>query len=287
MQPRAAQASPLLAYQSIVGMAPAPTGVAANTDAARRKSVNDLLRTQMQRLLARTDLSSLDRQRLDQHFTAIRDIEVQVSGQLPAATVSEIMVASTDPLLPMNHDAVIKAHLDILAFAISSGYTKSAVFKIGDRIDRAIWTVNGTLYPEFHQISHRIFGDGASGAPIPMATAMHHQIDIIHAQRVKYLLDQLAAISTPTGKLIDSGYTAWTNQVAVGSHDYWPIPWIIAGSANGFLKTGQYLDVGMTTGNKMLTTLLNAAGVRNPDGSMLQNFGSPQTAGGVISAMIA
>jgi hypothetical protein len=287
MQPRAAQASPLLAYQSIVGMASPPAGGNATTDAARRKSVNDLLRSQMQALLARTDLSSADRQRLDQHFTAIRDIEVQVSGQLPATTVAAITAASADPLAPLNHDAVIKAHLDVLVFAISSGYTKSAVFKIGDRIDRAIWTVNGTVYPEFHQISHRIFSDGASGAPIPNAAAMHHQIDIIHAQRVKYFLDQLAAINTPTGKLIDLGYTAWTNQVAVGSHDYWPVPWIIAGGANGFLKTGQYLDVGTTTGNKILNTLLNAAGVRNPDGTMIQNFGAPQTPGGVISAMIA
>jgi hypothetical protein len=263
------------------------SGGSMAVDAARKKSVNDVLRAQIQGLLSRTDLSTADRQRLDQHLTAIRDIEVHISGQLPPATVSQITAVGMDPFNPMNHDQVVQLQLDILAFAISSGYTKAATFKIGDRIDRAIWTVNGTILPEFHQISHRIFSDGASGTPIQGAVAMHHQIDVIHAQRVKSFLDQLAAISTPTGPLIDQGYTAWTNQVAVGSHDYYPIPWVVIGGANGFLKTGQYLDVGMLTGNKMLNTLINAAGVRDTSGAMITNFGAPETAGGVIAQMIA
>jgi hypothetical protein len=285
-QPRAAEGNPANAYQSVVGMtSPMPGNMAV--DAARKKSVNDLLRTQIQRLLSRTDLSAADRQRLDQHLTAIRDIEVHIAGQLPPAEVSQITAAGMDPFNPMLHDEVITLQLDILAFAISSGYTKAATFKIGDRIDRAIWTVNGALLPEFHQISHRIFSDGASGAPIQGAVQMHHQIDVIHARKLKYFLDQLAAIDTPTGKLIDQGYTAWTNQVAVGSHDYYPVPWVVVGGANGFLKTGQYLDVGMLTTNKMLNTLINAAGVRQANGAMVDNFGAPETAGGVISQMIA
>jgi hypothetical protein len=116
---------------------------------------------------------------------------------------------------------------------------------------------------------------------------MHHEIDVIHAKKLKYFLDQLAAINTPTGPLIDQGYTAWTNQVAVGSHDYHPIPWVLVGGANGFLKTGQYLDVGTVSGNKMLNTLLNAAAVRGTNGALIDDFGAPETPGGIISQMIA
>ena len=47
--------------------------------AARSKSINDILRPQIQALLARTDLSTSDRARLDQHLTAIRDIEVKIT----------------------------------------------------------------------------------------------------------------------------------------------------------------------------------------------------------------
>ncbi len=286
-QPRAAEASPLAAYQRMVGMNGSSDPTMQSILAARKMSVNDLIRTQMKRLLARTDLSMADRQRLDQHLTAIRDIEVGITGQLPPDKVSAIQDASTDPLNPARHDQVLTLQLDLLAFAISSGYTKAATLKIGDRIDRAIWTDGATTLPEFHMISHRIFGDGAHGALIDGAVTMHHKIDVIHAKKIKYLLDQLAAVDTPSGKLLDQGFVAWTNQVAVGSHEYYPIPWIIAGAAKGYLKTGQYLDVGKVTGNKLLNTLLGAAGVRKPNGDPIDNFGASETAGGVISGMIA
>jgi hypothetical protein len=285
-QPRAAEANPLAAYQRMVGMGNTDPGMDAIL-AARKMSVNDLVRTQMKRLLARTDLSAADRQRLDQHLTAIRDIEVRITGQLPPDKVASIRDASTDFLNPARHDQVLGLQLDLLAFAISSGYTKAATLKVGDRIDRAIWTVDaGTTLPEFHMISHRMLSDGAHGPVINGAPAMHHKIDVIHAKKIKYLLDQLAAIDTPQGKLLDQGYVAWTNQIAVGSHEYYPIPWIIAGGAKGFLRTGQYLDVGRVTGNKMLNTLLGAAGVRKPNGDPVDNFGASETSGGLISAMI-
>jgi Protein of unknown function (DUF1552) len=288
-QPRAAEASPLAAYQRMVGMDATSLGPSTGTGTSeRRTSVNDLVRTQMKRLLMRTDLSAADRQRLDQHFTAIRDMEIKISGQLPPDKVTAIKNASVDPLDPAHHDEVLSLQLDLLVFAISSGYTRAATFKIGDRIDRAIWTVDGgTVLPEFHMISHRILADGAHGPLIDGAVGMHHKIDVIHAKKIKYLLDQLAAVDTPQGKLLDQGYVAWTNQVAVGSHDYYPIPWVIAGSGKGYLKTGQYLDVGKVTGNKILNTLLGAAGVKKANGDPVDDFGAKQTAGGVISALIA
>jgi hypothetical protein len=286
-QPRAAEASPLAAYQRMVAMSGSSDPNMESILAARKISVNDLIRTQMKRLLSRTDLSAADRQRLDQHLTAIRDIEVRITGQLPPDKVAAIRDASTDPLNPMRHDQVLTLQLDLLAFAISSGYTKAATLKVGDRIDRAIWTVDGTALPEFHMISHRMLSDGAHGPVINGAVAMHHKIDVIHAKKVKYLLDQLAAIDTPQGKLLDQGFVAWTNQVAVGSHEYYPIPWVVAGGAKGFLRTGQFLDVGKVTGNKMLNTLLGAAGVRKANGDPIDNFGATGTPGGVISTMIA
>ena len=292
-QPRASEPSPMATYQRIVGMAAgmpgAPTG-AGNADltAMRRKSVNDLLRTQMQRLLARPELSGADRQRLDRHFTAIRDIETRIAGQLPSDKVAAIQSGSADPLNPVNHDAVLTLQLDLLAFAIASGYTRAATLKIGDRIDRAIWpAAAGGMLPEYHMISHRIFGDGASGPPISGAVAMHHHIDVIHARKIKYLLDQLAAVDTPTGKLVDQGFVAWTNQVALGFHAYHPIPWIIAGSGKGFLRTGQYVDVGKVNGKKLLVTLLAAAGVLKPNGDPVDDFGASETAGGIIPALMA
>lgn len=143
------------------------------------------------------------------------------------------------------------------------------------------------MLPEYHMISHRIFGDGASGPPISGAVAMHHQIDVIHARKIKYLLDQLASIDTPTGKLVDQGFVAWTNQVALGFHAYHPIPWVIAGSSKGYLRTGQFVDVGRVPGKKLLVTLLAAAGVVKPNGDPVDDFGAPETPGGILPAVVA
>lgn len=90
-----------MAYQRIVGMAGPTPPAALDGLAARRTSVNDLLRTQMQRLLARRDLSAADPKRLDQHFTAIRDIETKITGQLPPDKAAAIAAGSKDPLNPV------------------------------------------------------------------------------------------------------------------------------------------------------------------------------------------
>ena len=80
----------------------------------------------------------------------------------------------------------------------------------------------------------------------------------------------------------------WTNDLASGPpHSYSNIPQVIAGKAGGYLKTGQYIDAGDVTHNKFLSTLINAAGVRNPDGSPYDTFGSSELEPGLIPAMIA
>src|SRR4051812_545576 len=78
-QPRVYIDTPYKAYQAIIGVVGnGSTGTTADAQAAalrgaRSKSINDILRPQIQALLARTDLSTSDHARLDQHLTAIRD----------------------------------------------------------------------------------------------------------------------------------------------------------------------------------------------------------------------
>ena len=74
-QPRVYIDSPYQAYLAIIGAignGTTTTSAAAQAQmqrAARSKSINDILRPQIQTLLARTDLSKSDRDRLDQHLT--------------------------------------------------------------------------------------------------------------------------------------------------------------------------------------------------------------------------
>ncbi len=285
-QPRTYLDGPYKAYQKIIGVV-GGTGTdtaamqAQQLLASRSKSVNDLLRGQITALLARKDLSAGDVNRLNQHFAAIRDIEVKITAagvtSLPAATVTSMQAVDPKPYDMTQHETLIKLHMQLMAFAMASDYTRVAVLKIGDREDDHSLTLNGTTFV-YHTASHRSIANGAE---------LCRLVDRMHAGYFKFLLDTLATYTTPTGTMLDQGITVWTNQVANGAHSFTRVPWILSGTGNGFLKTGQFLDVGKVAGNVWLNTLLSAAGVRKADGSPVDDFGDPSLAKGVASAVIA
>src|SRR5205823_4096142 len=112
--------------------------------------------------------------------------------------------------------------------------------------------------PRFHWISHRIYSDGADGAPIPQAVELHAQVDRLQMQLYRYLLDKLDAISSPVAghTLLDESLAIWTNDLSAGPpHGGTNVPWLLAGSAGGALRTGQFVDLGGVTTNKMLNTI--------------------------------
>jgi hypothetical protein len=278
-RPRAPEASPYAAYQKMVGL------VDVNADegkliAQRRASVNDILRTQLKSLLGRTDLSANDRVRLDQHFQAVRDLEISFTATLAADKLAAMKQVDADPYNMDNHETIIRLHMDLMVLAISSGYTHATTLKIGDREDDHVFTVGGVKWDDtYHKASHRQGTDPVNRCVMA---------DRIHAGHFKYFIDQLAAITTPTGKLIDEGVSVWTNQVANGNHSYTNVPFIVAGSGNGYLKTGQMLSLPQTRGtNAMLNTLLSAAGSRNAAGGPVDDFGDPSLPKGVISEIVA
>jgi hypothetical protein len=299
-QPRTYIDSPLKAYEAIIGVVGTSGGNPEETEAQRlralrSKSVNDLLRPQMQALLARNDLSTSDRLRLDQHFTAIRDIEAAIP--MTDLTVSQEEIdqmeqIDRDAYNQSSYEARIKLNMRLMAFSAAADYTKAAVLKIGDRIDDHVFNINGQSF-KFHDASHRT---GAN------AIDLHHACDRLFANHYKYLLDLLTSYTTPTGPLLDQGIAVWTNQCATGAHSFSNVPWILAGTANGLLKKGQFLQVGtgvMPGGgqdgkagdpsvsgvNKMLNTLLTAAGVTKAGGAPTDDFGDPSLPKGIFSEL--
>jgi Protein of unknown function (DUF1552) len=290
-QPRTYLDSPYKAYDRITqvvgtGGSAQPTGPTAEQlrQVDRSKSINDLLRTEIKDLLARTDLSVTDRQRLDQHLSAIRDLEVAMASlpsvpAIPDASVASMKDIDPKPYDMANHEKLIDLHMQLMVFAAASGYTRVAVLKIGDREDDHTFTLDGNTFM-YHTASHRAIVNGA---------ALCSLADFAHMRHFNGMLDQLAAITTPTGSLLDAGLTVWTNQVGNGNHSFSNVPWLLAGTAGGFLKTGQFLDVSAKKyqTQHMLNTLLSAAGVRKTGGDPIDNFGDASLAGGVLNELHA
>jgi hypothetical protein len=302
-QPRAYIDSPLKAYEAITGVVGTSVGgsdaeaQAKQARALRSKSINDLLRPQIQDLLDRTDLSASDRLRLDQHLTAIRDLEGEIATTtftVPEDEVARMKQIDPKPYDQSSYEDRIKLNMRLMAFAVAANYTRVAVVKIGDRIDDHVFNMNGQSF-KFHDATHRAINN---------ALELHSACDRFFAGQFKNMLDLLSSYSTPTGALLDQGVTIWTNQCATGAHSFSNVPWILAGSANGFFKQGQFVQVGtgkMPDGkqdgkagdasiagvNKMLNTLLTAAGVTKTDGSPTDDFGEATLPKGYFTELMA
>jgi len=285
-QLRGAKNNPFAVYTSLMGVAGSPEVL--QQLATRRRSVNDLVRGEMQDLLGSSKLSTADRTRLDMHFQSIRDLEVGMACTLAADKVTSMEQVKTVFEANENRVKVADMMCELAALAFACDATRTGTLQIGMGNDSTRYTVDGVLQNTFHRISHRIDSDGSEGTPIDNADLLHHGIDKIFAGVFKRFLDRLDAYLGPSGgTLLDDSLVLWTNDLANGPpHSYSNIPQVMAGGAGGFLKTGQYIDAGNVTHNKLLNTIINAVGIRNGDGSLYDSFGDPSLQKGVIAAMI-
>lgn len=287
-QLRGAQNNPFAVYQDLVGLGGADADLLAQI-ATRRKSVNDLVREEMQDLMARPYLGSEDRQRLETHFAAIRDMELTMACTLTDSEVLAMETIAEAAADNANRIAVAEMLMDLTAFAFACDLNRTATLQIGTGNDSTRFYVGGALQNTFHRISHRIDGDGSEGPPIPNADLLHHEIDRIFARMFRHLLDRLSMYPGPGGgTLLDDCVALWTNDLSNGPpHSYDNIPQIIAGSAGGFLRTGAYIDAGNVTHNKFFNTILSAVGLRNENGDYYDGFGDPSLEPGIIPEMLA
>jgi hypothetical protein len=279
-QVRSADVNPYLLYSKVVGLTgatttPPPTGTptvdpVAQEIANKRKSVNDFVRAELKSLMNLSALSADDKLRLDQHFQAIRDIEVNM-GTMGGMTPTAPGAACSKEGLPTDQyealksgfafksaqmEEYVKLHLQIMAVAFGCNYSRAATLQWGDGTDGTKYNVpsNAGLGWSFHQLSHRIQSDTTSGSN-PTAEAAHHEID---ALRMETLLVGLNAFKAHG--LERNAQIVWTNTLADGpSHSTRGVPMIIWGSGGGFLKQGTYIDTAGAANAKVLNTLMAGA----------------------------
>lgn len=273
---RAGEQNPYNVYNRMVGLIDSGTGQPspmANLLLKRRKSVNDLIHEQIQRLQSNPKLSKADKDRLQLHFDSIRDIEDtmgDMGGETAGCSASTLDVAAFEAITAGNafrqndsFEQVVKLHGELVGLTFACNLNRVAVLQVGDGTDGTQYTIDGRKRERFHHISHRINSDGNSGSAIAGAAELHAAIDRIRLTTIKEVLDKWAQYSTPDGPLLDSGFLYWTTHVAIGpSHSMSNMPLIIAGKGGGAFKTGQYLDGRNAEIGQVLTGVLRAFGIQ-------------------------
>jgi hypothetical protein len=292
---RAALHNPVTAYQTMMGV----DSDQFDTLVARQASINDVVRDEMNSLLASPRLSGADRERLELHLQSIRDLEEGLMCNLEDAEAAALEgesagYDSNDGVAVLN---AARLHMDIAALAVACGYTRSVSIQVGSGNDGSTRYQNldtGDLMENYHYISHRRASHDSSGTVIPNSDLLHHFVDVQFARTFKHLLDRLDAYLMPNGeKLLDAGLAVWWNDNGNGpGHSSRNVPFIIGGSAGGFLRQGQYLAAdggnGEINHSRLLNTIGSAVGLRNGADDYLDNFGDTSVVPtGLLPAIMA
>jgi hypothetical protein len=271
-QTRPADDNPYTLYAKLVGLLGSDPGGDPTTDPiaaellASRKSVNDLVRDELKALMGNSALSADDKLRLQQHFDAIRDVEVtmgEMGGVCAEGTINKTAIEALEGGLAFKMDGMIedvaKLHMELVALAFACNHNRVATLQHGDGTDQTKYNVpsNSSLGWGFHFISHRMQSDSQSGNN-PTAEAAHAEIDVIRMETLAHGIEQFKSRG-----LLDKSFIMWTNHIADGpSHSFRNVPVIIAGNGGGYLKQGQFVDAGNVSNNKLLNTMA-AAGMQD------------------------
>ena len=239
-------------------------------------SVLDFTMERIQRLQQR--LGAEDRARLDQHLTAVRDLETTLN-------VSVDPIACDRPSAPLAvayeedsaYPTVLQSMFDLTARAFACDLTRIVTISALDRnLSHSFAGESGAWH---NNVSHR--AQSRNGDPAGYITGVT-KINKWYMEQFAYFFDELKRIPEGDATVFDNTAFLWTMDVSMGStHRQNNMPFIVAGSCGGYFRTGRFMRYDGESHNKLLVSLLNAMGVDTNE------FGLPGYSGGPLAGLTA
>jgi hypothetical protein len=308
--------NPWTAYSQFInlGNASPDAGMANARLTARRQSVLDLVKQQFDDLKLK-GLSTDDQHKLDAHFTAIRNFEV-VAGASGLSCGDTALQASAQPYQSLQkrdieqndrYPAITDLQVDILAIALACDFTRVATLQFDRGAAGPTFRWDGMNHEyNHHKLSHGKVKDDCFGTSTDNGCAdvngyedMLFAIDNWHLTKFAQLLSRLDSYKEAGGRsVLDNSVIMYTNELSDGrAHSFMDLPYILAGSAGGYFKQGQYLLLGeagntknddkVAPHNKLLNTIVNAMGVPSDWFGVAEGGGGASMKGGVYDALLA
>ena len=276
-QPIPPENSPYAMYQRLFGDVGADPAEAERL-AMRRTAVMDAVAGEYGQL--RGKLGADDRDKLDIHLTAVEDIRnrlakggVTFGGQ--CQPIDQGVPIEVDRV--SNMPIVGALQMDLLAMAFACDISRVAsIMWTNSACNHVFSWVDPDIVEGHHPIAHK----GDEDAP---KVEQNTKINIWYAEQLAYLIDALKAIPEgPPGQTVfDNTVILWTDEQAKGNnHDRRGMPYVVAGSAGGYFRTGRYVTQSQETGhNKLLVSLLHAMGIDE------DQFGNPEYGTGPLPGL--
>jgi hypothetical protein len=219
-----------------------------------RRSILDFVREDADSL--RRDLGANDRRKLDEYFSAVRDLELRIerAEKLPP-------VKAPDVARPAGVPASFPEHLrllcDLVVLAFQTDTTRICTF---------VLTNEGSNRPyPFIQVSeghHDLSHHGNNKAK----QMKIREINKFHVSQLAYMLTRLKGIKEGDGTLLDHCMIAYGSANSDGNaHNHDDLPILLAGKASGTIQTGRHIRFPRETPlNNLWLSLLDRVGVSLP-----------------------
>lgn len=188
-----------------------------------------------------------DRETLNQYMEMVREIEVRIAKMQKLLVSVDVKIPKNE-ILPRGDYIRLQADLMLLAFQM--GITNICTFMIGpERWDAPLLYEGVFDKPvQHHNLTHNQKGDGYKQV---------QKIDIFHMEQYAYLLRRMKEIREADGScMLDNSLVAYGAGLGDGAtHQYYDLPMIVAGKAQGRIKQGRTvkLESGTRASNLWLT----------------------------------
>lgn len=245
---------------------------------AQRKSVFDLTMAETNRLMQ--IVGAEDRIKLEAHLAAVRAIESRMVGETgsgagavddcAAPTLVDVDLAVDNQYLEAG-----QLQMDLAAAALACDQTRIITLQWSYAESEHLFqflSINGN----HHAISHDFSQTGTN-------YEAYNRIQTWYAEQLAYFLGKLDSYAEGDGTLLDNTLVFFASEIGESTtHDLTLMPYVLAGSAGGKVRTGRSLDFSANRrdNNQLLVSIAHAMGAED-----LESFGDPSGATGPLPGL--
>src|SRR5262249_7993381 len=211
-----------------------------------RKSILDYVLDDAEAM--KLSISRGDRDKLDQYFTSVREVERRIQSAAQPTNLPGIGLARPKGI-PRDFDEHARLMCDLIVLAFQTDMTRAATLVLTIE-------ASGRNYPFLgftdghHDLSHH--GNDAE------KNRKLREIDRYHISLLAYMGEKMMAIKEGEGNLLDHSMIVFGSGLSDGDrHDHINLPVVLLGKGGGTMKTGQFIKCRPDTpmSNLLLTML--------------------------------
>jgi len=175
-----------------------------------------------------------DKETLGEFMEMIRNIEIRIAKQKKMISDADIRIPK-DQILPRGE--YIKLQADLMLLAFQMGITNISTFMIGPERWDATLLYEGVFDKpvQHHNMTHNQKGNGWKEL---------QKIDIFHMEQYAYLLSRMKELKESDGSsMLDNSIVTYGAALGDGAtHQFFDLPFIVAGKGQGQVKQGRFIQ---------------------------------------------